>query len=83
MKNLWKFACSKFVDWIRLDFEFAFRNLKFKMVERNFEKFPIFMKICIWEFSRLLIKNPLSDFENSIWPFQCDSGFVISDPKTA
>ena len=63
------------------DFEFAVSVSKFKMAERNFDKFPIFTKICVWGFSGMLITNPLSDFENLKWRFQSYSGFVISDAK--
>ena len=52
------------VDFWVTNFEFAVRISKLKMAERNFDKFPIFMKISICGFSGMLITNPLSDVEN-------------------
>ena len=49
---------------------FEIQNCGSNMADRNFEKFPIIMKIHIWGFSKMLITNPWSDFENLKWRFQ-------------
>ena len=40
------------------------------MADRNFEKFHILTKICVWVFSGMMITNPWSDFDNLKRRFQ-------------
>ena len=46
----WYFGVSEVAD-----FESLVRFSKFKIADRDFKKFSILMKICIWEFSEILI----------------------------
>ena len=88
MKMSWKFVYICYICFCVTDFEFAVSISEFEMAKRNNnKKFQIFMKTCIWGFSRILIENPLSHFVNSNWRFHSEIGwfvcftFAILDPQ--
>ena len=80
MKISWKFVYSGFLDrWFRIRCQiFKIQDGGSNMTKTNFEKFLIFMKICTWGFSGMLITNPMSNFENSKWRFQYSGNNQIS-----